>query len=153
MDPRFDVELVAVTKRYGTTVAVDAISLRIPKAGYCCLLGPSGCGKTSTLRMIAGHEDITDGDLIIDGRNVTNLPPTAPMRGSDPTVATQVRPGRLHRAVHEQHGSYANTVWRTNHVELRLRIARTVAPRTKSLIWRVSSVEPASKGISSLAPS
>jgi putative spermidine/putrescine transport system ATP-binding protein len=77
MDPRFDVELVAVTKRYGTTVAVDAISLRIPKAGYCCLLGPSGCGKTSTLRMIAGHEDITDGDLIIDGRNVTNLLPTA----------------------------------------------------------------------------
>ncbi len=46
MDPRFDVELVAVTKRYGTTVAVDAISLRIPTASYCCLLGPSGCGKT-----------------------------------------------------------------------------------------------------------
>jgi putative spermidine/putrescine transport system ATP-binding protein len=77
MDPRFDVELVAVTKRYGATVAVDAISLRVPKAGYCCLLGPSGCGKTSTLRMIAGHEGITEGDLLIDGRNVTDLPPTA----------------------------------------------------------------------------
>ena len=76
MDPRFDVELVAVTKRYGTSVAVDAISLRVPKAGYCCLLGPSGCGKTSTLRMIAGHEGITEGDLLIDGRNVTDLPPT-----------------------------------------------------------------------------
>ena len=56
MDPRYDVELVAVTKRYGSTVAVDDISLRVPKGGYCCLLGPSGCGKTSTLRMIAGHE-------------------------------------------------------------------------------------------------
>jgi putative spermidine/putrescine transport system ATP-binding protein len=77
MDPRFDVELVSMTKRYGTSVAVDAISLRVPKAGYCCLLGPSGCGKTSTLRMIAGHEGITEGDLLIDGRNVTNLPPTA----------------------------------------------------------------------------
>jgi putative spermidine/putrescine transport system ATP-binding protein len=77
MDPKYDVELVSVTKRYGATVAVDAISLRVPKAGYCCLLGPSGCGKTSTLRMIAGHEGITEGDLLIDGRNVTDLPPAA----------------------------------------------------------------------------
>ena len=75
MDPRYDVELAQVTKRYGTTTAVDAISLRIPKASYCCLLGPSGCGKTSTLRMIAGHETITEGDVLIDGRNVTGLPP------------------------------------------------------------------------------
>lgn len=75
MDPRFDVELIAVTKRYGETVAVDNVSLRIPKASYTCLLGPSGCGKTSTLRMIAGHEGITEGDLLIDGRNVTDLPP------------------------------------------------------------------------------
>jgi putative spermidine/putrescine transport system ATP-binding protein len=52
-----DVELVAVTKRYGTAVAVDAIDLAIPQGSYTCLLGPSGCGKTSTLRMIAGHED------------------------------------------------------------------------------------------------
>ena len=75
MDARFDVELVSVTKRYGEAVAVDAVSLRIPKASYCCLLGPSGCGKTSTLRMIAGHEAISDGDVLIDGRNVTGLPP------------------------------------------------------------------------------
>lgn len=77
MDPRFDVELVSVTKRYGTTVAVDNISLRIPKASYCCLLGPSGCGKTSSLRMIAGHENISSGDVLIDGRNVTGLAPVA----------------------------------------------------------------------------
>jgi putative spermidine/putrescine transport system ATP-binding protein len=75
MDPRFDVELVGVTKRYGHALAVDAISLRIPKASYCCLLGPSGCGKTSTLRMIAGHETITEGDVLIHGANVTGLPP------------------------------------------------------------------------------
>ena len=75
MDPRFDVELIGVTKRYGGTLAVDAISLRIPKASYCCLLGPSGSGKTTTLRMIAGHEAITEGDVLITGANVTGLPP------------------------------------------------------------------------------
>jgi putative spermidine/putrescine transport system ATP-binding protein len=73
VEPRFDVELVAVTKRYDKTLAVDAISLRIPRASYCCLLGPSGCGKTSTLRMIAGHEIVTDGDILIRDRNVTDL--------------------------------------------------------------------------------
>jgi putative spermidine/putrescine transport system ATP-binding protein len=75
LEPRFDVELVSVTKRYDQVVAVDAVSLRIPRASYCCLLGPSGCGKTSTLRMIAGHEHITDGDVLIRDRNVTDLPP------------------------------------------------------------------------------
>jgi len=74
VEPRFDVELVAVTKRYDKTLAVDAISLRIPRASYCCLLGPSGCGKTSTLRMIAGHEIVSDGDILIRDRNVTDLP-------------------------------------------------------------------------------
>jgi len=77
MDPRFDVELVSVTKRYGATLAVDGVSLRIPRASYCCLLGPSGCGKTTTLRMIAGHEAITDGDILIGGQNVSDLPPVA----------------------------------------------------------------------------
>ncbi|MCQ4162067.1 ABC transporter ATP-binding protein [Roseomonas sp. GC11] len=74
---RADVELIGVTKRYGAAVAVDGISLAIPPASYCCLLGPSGCGKTSTLRMIAGHESISDGDILLAGRNVTNLPPAA----------------------------------------------------------------------------
>jgi putative spermidine/putrescine transport system ATP-binding protein len=70
----YDVELVAVTKRYGATLAVDRISLRVPRASYCCLLGPSGCGKTSILRMIAGHEPITEGDILIGNMNVTDLP-------------------------------------------------------------------------------
>src|SRR6201998_1598972 len=77
MDPRFDVELVAVTKRFGGATAVDSVSLRIPHASYCCLLGPSGCGKTTTLRMIAGHEAITDGDILIGGQTVSDLPPVA----------------------------------------------------------------------------
>jgi putative spermidine/putrescine transport system ATP-binding protein len=70
-----DVELVSVTRRFGKTVAVDAVDLRIPAGSYCCLLGPSGCGKTTTLRMLAGHEEVTEGDILIGGVNVTDLPP------------------------------------------------------------------------------
>ena len=68
-------ELVAVIKRYGDTVAVDAIDLKVPASDYCCLLGPSGCGKSSTLRMIAGHEAVSSGDIILGNANVTDLPP------------------------------------------------------------------------------
>jgi putative spermidine/putrescine transport system ATP-binding protein len=72
-----DIELVALSKRYGETLAVDGISLRIPAGSYCCLLGPSGCGKTTTLRMIAGHEEVSDGDIVLGSENITNLPPAA----------------------------------------------------------------------------
>ena len=67
-------ELVHLVKRYGTTTAVDHIDLKIAQGSYCCLLGPSGCGKTSTLRMIAGHELASEGDILLDDRNITNLP-------------------------------------------------------------------------------
>jgi putative spermidine/putrescine transport system ATP-binding protein len=70
-----DLELVHLTKRYGATTAVDSIDLKVPAGGYCCLLGPSGCGKTSTLRMIAGHESATEGDILIGPTNVTDLAP------------------------------------------------------------------------------
>jgi putative spermidine/putrescine transport system ATP-binding protein len=68
-------ELVALTKRFGPTVAVDHISLKIAPGSYCCLLGPSGCGKTSTLRMIAGHEPVSSGDIILAGTNISGMPP------------------------------------------------------------------------------
>ena len=68
-------ELAALTKAYGSTVAVDAIDLKVPANTYCCLLGPSGCGKTSTLRLVAGHETATSGDIIIGPTNVTALAP------------------------------------------------------------------------------
>jgi putative spermidine/putrescine transport system ATP-binding protein len=69
--------LVALTKRFGDTVAVDSINLRIPAGSYCCLLGPSGCGKTTTLRMIAGHEEASEGDVILGSENITHLAPAA----------------------------------------------------------------------------
>jgi putative spermidine/putrescine transport system ATP-binding protein len=68
-------ELAALTKLYGTTVAVDAIDLKVPGDSYCCLLGPSGCGKTSTLRLVAGHETASSGDILIGDRNVTDMAP------------------------------------------------------------------------------
>jgi putative spermidine/putrescine transport system ATP-binding protein len=70
-----EVRLIELTKTFGRTVAVDAISAQIPGGRYCCLLGPSGCGKTTTLRMIAGHEVPTGGNIIIGGTRVTNMPP------------------------------------------------------------------------------
>ncbi|MEO9824532.1 MAG: ABC transporter ATP-binding protein [Paracoccaceae bacterium] len=70
-----DLELVSVTKRYGTTIAVDAINYRFKADSYTCLLGPSGCGKSSTLRMIAGHESVSDGSIVLDGRDISHLPP------------------------------------------------------------------------------
>lgn len=70
-----DLELVSVTKRYGATVAVDAINYRFKSDSYTCLLGPSGCGKSSTLRMIAGHESISDGSIVLAGRDISHLPP------------------------------------------------------------------------------
>ncbi|HEY9626416.1 MAG TPA: ABC transporter ATP-binding protein [Coleofasciculaceae cyanobacterium] len=69
------VTLRSVTKKYGSFVAVKDINLDIAPGSYTCLLGPSGCGKTTTLRMIAGHEDITSGDLLIGDRRVNDLPP------------------------------------------------------------------------------
>src|SRR5579871_2770292 len=68
-----EVQLVNCTKRFGPTVAVDNIDLKIPAGAYCCLLGPSGCGKTTILRMIAGHETPTSGDLRIGGQSVVGL--------------------------------------------------------------------------------
>ncbi|WP_299472976.1 ABC transporter ATP-binding protein [uncultured Roseibium sp.] len=70
-----DLELVATTKRYGETVAVNAISHRFKAATYSCLLGPSGCGKSSTLRMIAGHEHVSSGDILLGSTNITDLQP------------------------------------------------------------------------------
>lgn len=71
----YDLELVHLTKRYGDTLAVRDLNHVFVKGSYVCLLGPSGCGKSSTLRMIAGHEDVSEGSIVLDGQEVSNLPP------------------------------------------------------------------------------
>ncbi len=69
------VELRSVTKRFGDFTAVDEVDLEISQGEFFTLLGPSGCGKTTTLRMIAGFEEVTDGQVLIDGADVARLPP------------------------------------------------------------------------------
>ena len=70
-----DLELVTLTKRYGVTTAVDSINYVFQNGTYVCLLGPSGCGKSTTLRMIAGHESVSDGSILLDGFDISHLPP------------------------------------------------------------------------------
>jgi iron(III) transport system ATP-binding protein len=62
------VKLASVTKRYGAVVAVDNLSIEIEKGECFSLLGPSGCGKTTTLRMIAGFENLDEGEISVGGR-------------------------------------------------------------------------------------
>jgi len=74
-NPAPDISLKQVTKRFGDMVAVDAITLDIPQGDFFAMLGPSGCGKTTTLRMIGGFEDPTEGTIELAGREVTHAPP------------------------------------------------------------------------------
>lgn len=69
------IKIENVTKRYGNVVAVDNINLEIRRGEFFALLGPSGCGKTTLLRMIAGFEVPTEGRILIDGQDVSNIPP------------------------------------------------------------------------------
>src|SRR3989304_4442072 len=64
-----------VTKQFGDTVVVDNFNLDIEKGEFVSFLGPSGCGKTTTLRMVAGFEIPTTGQITLDGRDITNVPP------------------------------------------------------------------------------
>jgi spermidine/putrescine transport system ATP-binding protein len=70
-----DVRLESVVKRFDDVVAVDGVSLEIPRGSFFALLGPSGCGKTTTLRMIGGFEEPTSGSIYLGDRDVVGLPP------------------------------------------------------------------------------
>src|SRR2546423_15428553 len=69
------VTLRGVTKRFDELVAVDRLDLDVSNGEFIALLGPSGCGKTTTLRMIAGFEEPTEGEIAIDGAPVVGVPP------------------------------------------------------------------------------
>jgi putative spermidine/putrescine transport system ATP-binding protein/spermidine/putrescine transport system ATP-binding protein len=72
----YDLELAGLGKTYpnGTPAVID-LDLQVSKGEFVSFVGPSGCGKTTTLRMIAGFEEITSGDVVVRGRNITTLPP------------------------------------------------------------------------------
>src|SRR5260221_4816073 len=69
-----DISFRGVSKRYGAVVAVDTVDLDLPKGSFVSLLGPSGCGKTTCLRMMAGFEQPSEGQVFIRGDNVTGVP-------------------------------------------------------------------------------
>ena len=72
---RGEIELSKLTKEFADVTAVDAIDLQVPAGEFFSLLGPSGCGKTTTLRMIAGFEQPTSGQILLDGTDVAYTPP------------------------------------------------------------------------------
>jgi spermidine/putrescine transport system ATP-binding protein len=70
-----DLELVGITKRFPGFTAIEDLNLTIPAGSFFALLGPSGCGKTTTLRLVAGLEDATEGRILIGGKDVTHTKP------------------------------------------------------------------------------
>ena len=70
-----DLRLVGLTKRFGTFTAVDDLDLTVPQGSFFALLGPSGCGKTTTLRMVAGLEEPSAGQVLIGDEDITHLRP------------------------------------------------------------------------------
>ena len=74
-EPQPIIEIRNVSKRFGQVTAVDNVSLTINAGEFFVLLGPSGCGKTTLLRMIAGFELPTEGQILIDGQDMARVPP------------------------------------------------------------------------------
>jgi len=70
-----DVRLEGVVKRFDYVVAVDGVSMEVPRGSFFAMLGPSGCGKTTTLRMIGGFEEPTEGRILLGDQDVVGLPP------------------------------------------------------------------------------
>src|SRR3954470_6265163 len=70
-----EIELRSLSKRFAEAVAVDGIDLDMPAGEFFTMVGPSGCGKTTTLRMIAGFERPTSGQILLDGSDVAYTPP------------------------------------------------------------------------------
>ena len=70
-----EIQLKNLSKRWGSFVGVDNFDLTVADKEFLVLLGPSGCGKTTTMRMIAGLEDATEGEILIDGKVVNDLQP------------------------------------------------------------------------------
>jgi multiple sugar transport system ATP-binding protein len=114
-----EIVLDRVSKAFGggETVAVDEVSLEIESGEFLVLVGPSGCGKSTLLRMIAGLEDVTDGTIMIDARDVTELPP----RARDIAMVFQTYALYPHMTVRENLG-YGLKVRKSPKAEIRRRV-------------------------------
>jgi multiple sugar transport system ATP-binding protein len=116
-----EIVLERVSKAYsgGDALAVDDVSLEIESGEFLVLVGPSGCGKSTLLRMIAGLEDVTDGTILIDARDVTDLPP----RSRDIAMVFQTYALYPHMTVRENLG-YGLKVRKTSKAEITRRVDR-----------------------------
>jgi multiple sugar transport system ATP-binding protein len=114
-----EIVLDRVSKAFGggETLAVDEVSLEIESGEFLVLVGPSGCGKSTLLRMIAGLEDVTDGAIMIDARDVTELPP----RARDIAMVFQTYALYPHMTVRENLG-YGLKVRKIPKIEIRRRV-------------------------------
>src|SRR5213080_586881 len=112
-----EIRIEHVTKSFGAVTAVDDISLGVESGEFLVLVGPSGCGKSTLLRMIAGLEDVTDGSILIDERDVTELPP----RSRDIAMVFQNYALYPHMTVRENLG-YGLKVRRTSKQEIARRV-------------------------------
>src|SRR5262244_2930284 len=73
--PEADVQLIGVTKRFGSITAVDALDLEVYRGEFLSIIGPSGCGKTTTMRLVAGLDQPDAGHILIRGRRMEGVPP------------------------------------------------------------------------------
>jgi multiple sugar transport system ATP-binding protein len=117
-----DIALDRVTKTFGDVVAVDGVSLDIADGEFIVLVGPSGCGKSTLLRMIAGLEEVDEGQLLIGGRDVTDLAP----RRRDVAMVFQTYALYPHLTVRQNIG-YGLKVRRTGKAETRRRVDEVAA--------------------------
>ena len=76
---KYIVEVKNITKKYGNITAVRDVSFRIKEGEFFSLLGPSGCGKTTILRILGGFIDTDSGTVLIDERDMTDVPPNNPI--------------------------------------------------------------------------
>lgn len=112
------VELKSITKSFGTATVIPPLDLSITKGEFLVLVGPSGCGKTTTLRMLAGLETVSTGEIRINGREVTHERPGA----RDCAMVFQNYALYPHMSVRENIG-YAMKVHGTDRVEIDRRVA------------------------------
>ena len=71
----YSVDLINLTKKWGNVTAVNDVNLHIEEGEFVVLLGPSGCGKTTTMRLVAGLEEITSGEIKIGDQIVNEIDP------------------------------------------------------------------------------
>jgi multiple sugar transport system ATP-binding protein len=117
-----EISFVNVTKKFGSAIVVDDLSLSVGRGEFVVLLGPSGCGKTTTLRMLAGLEEVTSGDILIGGERVNDVP----ARARDVAMVFQSYALYPHMTVAENI-AYPLRVRRTGREESARRVGRVAA--------------------------